>query len=73
MERPQIVTRRKIIVSSLRRKIKRTGEKIFDPPYNYYETGNRRLRRAIKNRRVANPDNVQDICETTYIKARLRG
>ena len=57
---------------SIRRKAQRTSDKKTCSGILYYETGNRSLRRAIKNRRVANPDRVDQLGSVTYIKALSR-
>ena len=57
---------------SIRRKAQRTNDKKTCSGILYYGTVNRTLRRAIKNRRVANPDRVDQLGSVTYIKALSR-
>ena len=58
-------------MSSLRRKTKRESFKNEIPNICFVE-GNRTLRRAIKNRRVANPDRVDQLGSVTYIRTTSR-
>lgn len=58
-------------MSNLKRKIKRTSFK-NEFPNIYFGECNREFRRAIKNRRVSNPEKIHEMGSTLYIKAPLR-
>lgn len=58
-------------MSSRTRKLERKSHK-HDVRDFYVVDGNRTLRRAVRNRRVTNPDKVHELGSVTFIKAPFR-
>lgn len=56
-------------MSSRTRKLQREPKRQDYRNFFYDVDGNRQLRRAVRNRRVANPDRVDQLGSMIYIKA----